>query len=57
MILKTFQRLHQEQERTIVLITHEPYVAEHAGRVIHIRDGSIVEDSAVKNRRVVNYEH
>ena len=54
MVLETFQRLHQEQGRTIVLITHEPYVAEHAERVIHIRDGNIIEDSKVKNRRVLN---
>ena len=54
MVLDTFQRLHQEQGRTIVLITHEPYVAEHAERIINIRDGSIVEDSKVKNRRVIN---
>ncbi|MDO8743106.1 MAG: ABC transporter ATP-binding protein [Candidatus Azambacteria bacterium] len=54
MVLNTFQRLHQEQGRTIILITHEPYVAEHAERIINIRDGNIVEDGKVKNRRVVN---
>ncbi|MBI3335023.1 MAG: ABC transporter ATP-binding protein [Candidatus Portnoybacteria bacterium] len=53
-VLDTFQRLHQEQGRTIVLITHEPYVAEHAERIINIRDGNIVEDGKVKNRRVIN---
>ena len=54
MVLETFQRLHQEQGRTIVLITHEPYVAEHAERVIHIRDGNIIEDTKVKSRRILN---
>ena len=54
MVLDTFQRLHQKQGRTIVLTPHEPYGAEHAQRIIHIRDGSIVEDFAVKNRRVTN---
>lgn len=58
MVLETFQRLHMEQGRTIVLITHEPYVAEHAQRIIHVRDGNIVDDSQVKNRRLVNnYNH
>ncbi|MBI2640718.1 MAG: ABC transporter ATP-binding protein [Candidatus Sungbacteria bacterium] len=55
-VLDTFQRLHQEQGRTIVLITHEPYVAEHAQRIIHIRDGEIVEDGKNHHRRVVNYD-
>ena len=57
MVLDTFQRLHREQGRTIVLITHERYVAEHAERVINIRDGSIVEDDRVKNRRLINHRH
>lgn len=42
-VLETFQRLHQEG-RTVVLITHESYVAEHANRIIMIRDGNIIED-------------
>jgi|SRR3989344_329606 len=53
-VLDTFQRLHKEQGRTIVLITHEPYVAEHAERVISIRDGNIIEDSKVSRRRLIN---
>lgn len=53
-VLDTFQRLHQKQGRTIVLITHEPYVAEHAQRIIHLRDGNIIEDSSVKNRRIAD---
>ncbi len=57
-VLDTFQYLHIEQGRTIVLITHEPYVAEHAQRIIHVRDGNIVDDSQVKNRRISNnYNH
>lgn len=42
-VLGTFQHLH-DQGRTIILITHEPYVAEHANRIIVIKDGVIVKD-------------
>lgn len=43
LVLDTFQRLH-EQGRTIIIITHEPYVASHAERIIVIKDGEIMED-------------
>ncbi|MCX6790942.1 MAG: ABC transporter ATP-binding protein, partial [Candidatus Gribaldobacteria bacterium] len=36
-VLNTFQQLNEKQHRTIILITHEPAVAEHASRVIQIR--------------------
>jgi putative ABC transport system ATP-binding protein len=52
-VLGTFENLHSEQGRTIVLITHEPDVAEHAERIIHIRDGCIVEDQKVSNRKII----
>jgi putative ABC transport system ATP-binding protein len=33
------------------MITHEPDIAEHAKRIIFIRDGKIVNDSVNKNRK------
>lgn len=44
-VLDTFRRLHSEQGRTIIMITHEQYVAEHAQRIIHIRDGKVITPS------------
>ena len=41
-ILATFEKLCSEG-RTIVLITHEPDVAAHADRTIHIRDGLLID--------------
>ncbi|HTP56754.1 MAG TPA: ABC transporter ATP-binding protein [Candidatus Paceibacterota bacterium] len=54
-VLGTFQELNEREHHTIVLITHERYVAEHADRIIHIQDGVIVEDSRNSRRRIVNH--
>jgi putative ABC transport system ATP-binding protein len=51
-IMKIFQTLNDEGH-TIVMITHEPDIAEHAKRIIHIKDGRIVNDSKKhKQRRI-----
>jgi putative ABC transport system ATP-binding protein len=51
-VLATFQKLNEKQNHTIILITHERDVAEHADRIILIRDGQIIEDSPNKNKRI-----
>lgn len=45
-IMALFERLYQEGN-TIVLVTHEPDIALHAHRVIHIRDGKVERDEPV----------
>jgi putative ABC transport system ATP-binding protein len=47
-VLNTFKELHK-QGRTIILITHEPDVAEHTNRIIHILDGKILSDKKIKH--------
>ncbi len=42
-IMNLFERLHSTGN-TIILVTHEPDVAAHAYRVIHIRDGQVEKD-------------
>jgi len=47
-IMALFEELHQ-QGRTIVLVTHEPEIANHAQRIIHFRDGRLVKTEQVVN--------
>lgn len=47
-VLESFQELNSKHGHTIILITHDRYVAEHADRIIEIRDGSIVSDVKTK---------
>jgi putative ABC transport system ATP-binding protein len=41
--MRLFDRLHHEGN-TIILVTHERDIAEHARRTIHIRDGKVEKD-------------
>ncbi len=50
-IMEILQRLNRENGITIVLITHEPDIAEYAQRVVGFRDGRVVRDEAVAKRR------
>jgi putative ABC transport system ATP-binding protein len=49
-IMMLFQELH-DQGNTIILVTHEPDIAEHAHRTIRLRDGHIESDEPVTKRR------
>jgi putative ABC transport system ATP-binding protein len=50
-IMNLFQELNRERGITIVLVTHEPDIAAYAKRIIVMRDGRIVRDQTVENRR------
>lgn len=49
-VMEILQKLNQAG-KTIILVTHETYTAEHAQRIIRVLDGRIVADEIVKNRR------
>ncbi|MCI0493507.1 ABC transporter ATP-binding protein [candidate division KSB1 bacterium] len=45
-IMEIFEQLH-EQGNTIILVTHEEYIAEHTNRIIRLRDGKIERDESI----------
>jgi putative ABC transport system ATP-binding protein len=46
-IMALLQGLNAQRGMTVVLVTHEPDIAEHAGRIIQLRDGLISSDEPV----------
>jgi putative ABC transport system ATP-binding protein len=44
-VLNLLIRLQQEQGRTMVLVTHDPTIAERAGRILRMKDGRIVSET------------
>lgn len=50
-VMKILQDLN-DQGHTIILVTHEQDTAEHAKRILQIRDGLIVKDEVVKHRQI-----
>lgn len=55
-IMAIFQKLNREQGISIIVVTHEPDIAHYAERTIHFKDGKIVEDKAVRDRRNAEIE-
>jgi len=51
-VLATFQKLNKEFGRTIILITHEQDIAEHADRILFIRDGLLSENPIRHEKRI-----
>lgn len=49
-VLEAFERLHA-RGHTIILVTHETYTAEHAERILRLRDGQVESDTRVDRRR------
>lgn len=43
-ILDLFQQLHSENGQTVLLVTHDPFVARHTERIIKLSDGKILSD-------------
>jgi len=50
-VMEIFQRLNRERGITLVLVTHEPDIAQYASRVVVFKDGKIKSDHQVENAR------
>ena len=50
-IMGLFTEIH-EKGNTIILVTHEEYIAEHAARIVRLRDGFVEKDEIVPSRKV-----
>jgi putative ABC transport system ATP-binding protein len=48
-IMDLFQSLHKENGQTVILVTHDSYVARHTDRIIKISDGQVVSDEINRN--------
>jgi putative ABC transport system ATP-binding protein len=43
--LNLLRDLHQKENVTLMMVTHEPYVAKMADRIIYVRDGKVSTES------------
>lgn len=50
MVMDLFHQLHEEQGKTIVLITHSPELAEETEKIITLKDGSIIGERTGRGR-------
>lgn len=50
-VMQILQELNMKEKHTIILVTHEKYTAEHAERIIRVKDGLIIGDEKVTNRQ------
>ena len=54
-IMLLFNEIY-EKGNTIILVTHEEYIAEHAARIIRLKDGFIENDEIVASRYIPNFK-
>jgi putative ABC transport system ATP-binding protein len=50
-VMEIFQRLNRERGITLIVVTHEPDIAEYAQRIVVFKDGKIKKDYQIENPR------
>lgn len=53
-IMALLQELHK-LGNTIIMVTHEEYIADHAHRIVRLRDGKIETDEKTQNGKVLSH--
>ena len=51
-IMAIFTRLN-DQGKTVIIVTHEPDIAQYAKRILRFRDGLLEADTPVENRTII----
>jgi putative ABC transport system ATP-binding protein len=51
-IIAMLQRLNREQGRTVIIVTHEPDIAQHTQRAITVSDGKVISDERVRDQLI-----
>ncbi|MEM7813558.1 MAG: ABC transporter ATP-binding protein [Candidatus Aenigmatarchaeota archaeon] len=50
MVMDMLIRLHEEHKKTLVVVTHDPYIAKHTHRVLFLKDGQLAKDHRIEKR-------
>jgi macrolide transport system ATP-binding/permease protein len=50
-VMRMLRSLRDKAGKTVIVVTHDPAVAQHADRMIHLQDGRIVDDQMTKGRK------
>src|SRR5512140_777256 len=48
-IMELFQSLHRDLGQTVIMVTHDPFIARHTNRIIRLADGQIISDAVNPN--------
>jgi putative ABC transport system ATP-binding protein len=54
--MEILQRLNREQGLTVVMVTHDPVIAHHTRRILHLYDGRIAREEIVDEPRIARPE-
>jgi putative ABC transport system ATP-binding protein len=54
-VMRILQKLN-DAGHTVILVTHETYTAQHAKRILNVKDGNVISDEIVQNRLIAGKE-